>query len=93
MLRLIAIAIALLGIALPAAGQTIDAKDVLAGLGFPADTEQQVLAGTPGEDLNLSAAEIEAFQALSGQPVSQVEQQVRKSLLARYAARGSVSRE
>ncbi len=163
MLRSIAIAIALLGIALPAAGQTIYAKDVLAALGFPADTEQQVLAGTlvttttkpttdreltvalaflvkvppaklmeelrgglllatdpnskhhgafdgegnlaqlasleispdqrkaysnakPGEDLNLSAAEIEAFQALSGQPASQVEQQVRKSLLARYAA-------
>ncbi len=40
----------------------------------------------PGDDLNLSSAEIEAFQALSGKPSSAIEAQVRKSLLARVEA-------
>ncbi len=40
----------------------------------------------PGDDLNLSSAEIEAFQALSGKPSAAVEAQVRKSLLARVEA-------
>lgn len=163
MLRPITITLALLATALPAAGQGSRAKDVLAELGFPADTEQQVLAGSlvkttlkaatdrelavalafvvkvppakllarlhgglllaidpnskhhgaldgegslaqlaalelspgqvkaysnakPGEDLNLSKAEISAFQALADQPAAQIEHQVRKSLIARYAA-------
>ena len=163
MRKSIVIALTVLGFALPAAGQGISAKDALAELGFPADAEQQVLAGAlvkttlkttsdrelaaalaflvklppaklaeelqgglllsidpnskhhgalegegspaqlaslklspnqvnahsnakPGEDLNLSAAEIQAFQALSGQPAARVEEQVRKGLIARYAA-------
>jgi hypothetical protein len=39
-----------------------------------------------GSDLNLSAEEIQAFQALSGKPASAIEAQVRKSLLARAQA-------
>lgn len=163
MLRSIVVAMALFGTALPATAQSIKTKDLLAELGFPADAEQQVLAGElvkmsvkattdrelatglaflvkvppaklaeelegglllsvdadskhhgalegdgsvaqlaslqltadqvktyqnakPGEDLNLSAAEIEAFRGLSGQPAAAVGEQVRKSLVARYAA-------
>lgn len=40
----------------------------------------------PGEDMNLSAEEIAAFNALKGKPAAQVEDQVRKALLARYQA-------
>ncbi len=37
-------------------------------------------------DLNLSSAEIEAFQATKGKPASAVEEELRKALLARYQA-------
>ena len=40
----------------------------------------------PGGDLNLSPAEIQAFQALKGKPASAVEEQLKKSLLERYQA-------
>jgi len=39
-----------------------------------------------GEDLNLSASEISAFQELSGKPAAAIEQQMRKTLIARLAA-------
>lgn len=40
----------------------------------------------PGDDLNLSTEEIAAFRALKGKPVSALEDQIRKQLLARYKA-------
>jgi hypothetical protein len=39
-----------------------------------------------GSDLNLSAAEIKALQALKGKPAAALEQEVHKQLLARYQA-------
>jgi len=39
-----------------------------------------------GSDLNLSEAEINAFDALKGKPLAAVEEQVRKSVFARYQA-------
>jgi hypothetical protein len=40
----------------------------------------------PDGDLNLSAAEVKALQALKGKPASAVEAEVHKQLLARYQA-------
>jgi hypothetical protein len=39
-----------------------------------------------GGDLNLSSAEIKAFQATKGKPAAAVEEELRKALLARYQA-------
>ncbi len=155
--------LAIVGIALPSAAQGAMAKEILAELGFPANAEQQVLAGKlvkttlkstsdrelatalaflvklptarlaeelhsgllltvdpnsklhgaldgegsvaqleslelsssqvkaysnakPGGQVNLSKSEIDTFQALSGKPAAQIEEQVRKSLVARYAS-------
>ena len=41
---------------------------------------------TAGGDLNLSEAEIKAFNALEGKPLAAVEEQVRMSVFARYQA-------
>ena len=159
----ITLAFAILGIALPATGQSIRVKEVLTELDFAKGSERKVLAGQlvkttvkptsdrelnaglaflvkvspeklieklrgglllsldpnsklhgalegegsgaqlaalelspsqveayssakAGEDMNLSQAEIEAFQALLGDPAAQVQGLVRNSLLARYAS-------
>jgi len=50
------------------------------------DLEDAYRNAKPGGDLNLSSAEIQAFQALKGEPASAVEEQVKKSLLERYQA-------
>jgi hypothetical protein len=42
------------------------------------------LEAEAGDDFNLSAAEIAAFQAMAGASKAQVEDQLRKNLLARY---------
>lgn len=155
------IAVASLALAAAASGQEIRTGEALAELGFPADTERQVLAGKfvrtspkptsdrelgvglaflvqvppkklveqlrygllyaidpnskahgalegqgdlaqlaelrpsaaqldayasakPGWSLDLSVPEIDAFRALAGGPPQRVEEQVRRSLLARY---------
>jgi len=58
----------------------------LAGLAASAAQLKAYANAKPGDALNLSAPEIDAFQALSGQPSARVEEQIRQSLLARYAA-------
>jgi hypothetical protein len=50
------------------------------------DLEHSYRDAEPGEDLNLSSAEIRAFQALKDAPALALEVQVKKSLLERYRA-------
>ena len=54
-----------------------------AGVKLDAEEAKAYQKAEAGGDLNLSAAEIKAFDALAGKPAAQVEAQVRKSLLAR----------
>jgi hypothetical protein len=73
--------------AISAAGSLDDFK----GVSFGSDAKKQAktfLAAEPGEDLNLSTAEIEAFKALAKQDgdAKAVENQLRKLLLARFQA-------
>ena len=65
--------------------------DDFKGVSFGSDAKKQAkvfLAAEPGEDLNLSTAEIGAFEALSkqGADANAVEGQLRKLLLARFQA-------
>jgi hypothetical protein len=65
--------------------------DDFSALAFGTDAKKQAktfLAAKPGEDLNLSTAEIAAFEALARQSGDEktVEDQLRKLLLARFQA-------
>lgn len=70
------------------------AHGTLSGDGTPAqlaaltlgDLEDAYRNARPGGNLNLSSAEIQAFQALKGEATSALETQVKKSLLERYRA-------
>jgi hypothetical protein len=68
-------------------GSLADFKGVSFGAGAKKQSKA-FLSAEPGEDLNLSTAEIEAFQALAkkGGDASAVEDQLRKLLLARFQA-------
>jgi len=73
--------------AISAAGSLEDFK----GVSFGPDANKQAkafLAAKPGEDLNLSSAEIGAFNALAkqGADANAAEDQLRKLLLARFQA-------
>jgi hypothetical protein len=73
--------------AISGAGSLDDFK----GVSFGSDANKQTkafLKAKPGEDLNLSKAEIGAFEALAkqGGDAKAVEQQLRKLLLARFQA-------
>jgi hypothetical protein len=57
-----------------------------AGVKLDAEEAKAYQKAEAGGDLNLSAAEIKAFDALAGKPAAQVEAQVRKSLVARAQA-------
>jgi hypothetical protein len=57
-----------------------------AGLKLAEEEIKAYQNASPGDDLNLSSAEIETFQSLSGKPASAIEAQVRQSLLARVEA-------
>jgi hypothetical protein len=59
--------------------------DQFAGLKL-GELTQKYQKAKPGGDLNLSAAEVKALQALKGKPASAVEAEVHKQLLARYQA-------
>jgi hypothetical protein len=61
----------------------------LSGLSLAPDADKRAKGYTnakAGSDLNLSEAEIKAFNALEGKPLAAVEEQVRKSVFARYQA-------
>ena len=65
--------------------------DDFAGVSFGSDAKKLAkpfFAAEPGEDLNLSTAEIDAFGALAkqGSDAKAVEEQLRKLLLARFQA-------
>ena len=63
--------------------------DDLASLALPADEAKRYLAARPGDELNLSPDEIRVFHALAsapGDPESNVERQLKRSLFDRYRA-------
>jgi len=66
-----------------------DSPDDFAKLGLPPDEAQRYLDARPGDTLNLSLDEIQAFHALAsadGDPRSNVERQLQSMLLDRYRA-------
>ncbi len=66
-----------------------NSADDIANLALPPDEAQRYLAARPGDTLNLSPDEIQAFRALaptSGDPTSTVERQLKQVLLNRYRA-------
>jgi len=63
--------------------------DDFASVSLPADEAKRYLAAAPGDALNLSLDEIQAFHALAsagGDPTANVERQLRRSLFDRYQA-------
>jgi hypothetical protein len=58
----------------------------LAGLGIPSDEARALFGAKPGSSLNLSAAEITAFNSVPGGSQQGVQQQLQQMLLRRYQA-------
>jgi hypothetical protein len=67
---------------LSAAGSLAD----FAKLTLTDDEAKTLTNAQPGESLNLSSSEIQAFQALQGSPTAAVQEQLKRMLLARYQA-------
>ena len=67
--------------------------DDFASLTLPSDEAKRYLAARPGDTLNLSAGEIEAFDALAsaaGDATSSAERQLKRSLFDRYGRYSTV---